>query len=135
MLQRCIRVLLRGRVLPALLVVLAARGSMGFASAAEVDRSVHFLRNVMPLVTRLGCNSVQCHGAPLGKGGMPLTLFGGDPEEDYETIAKAQRSTRIDRMEPAKSLLLLKDDRDDPSRRRPEDSARFSGVQDNTLLD
>ncbi len=56
---------------------------------AIASNSVFFLRDVMPLVNRLGCNSVQCHGAPLGKGGMPLSLFGGDPEEDYETIAKA----------------------------------------------
>ena len=108
MLQRRIRVLLRGGVLPAVLVVLVAQGSRGLGATGEADRSVYFLRDVMPLVTRLGCNSVQCHGAPLGKGGLPLTLFGGDPEEDYEAIAKAQRSTRIDRMEPAKSLLLSK---------------------------
>jgi hypothetical protein len=75
---------------------------------ATASNSVFFLRDVMPLVTRLGCNSVQCHGAPLGKGGLPLSLFGGDAEEDYETIVKDQRGMRIDRMEPAKSLLLLK---------------------------
>ena len=75
---------------------------------ATASNSVFFLRDVMPLVTRLGCNSVQCHGAPLGKGGMPLAMFGGDPEEDYETIVKDQRGMRIDRIEPAKSLLLLK---------------------------
>ena len=78
------------------------------AQPATASRSVFFLRDVMPLVTRLGCNSVQCHGAPLGKGGMPLSMFGGDAEEDYETIVKDQRGTRIDRMDPAKSLLLLK---------------------------
>jgi hypothetical protein len=75
---------------------------------ATASNSVFFLRDVMPLVTRLGCNSVQCHGAPLGKGGLPLSMFGGDAEEDYETIVKDQRGMRIDRMEPAKSLLLLK---------------------------
>jgi hypothetical protein len=75
---------------------------------AVASNSVFFLRDVMPLVNRLGCNSLQCHGAPLGKGGMPLSLFGGDPEEDYETLAKAERGTRIDRMQPAQSLLLLK---------------------------
>jgi hypothetical protein len=32
---------------------------------ATASNSVFFLRDVMPLVTRLGCNSVQCHGAPL----------------------------------------------------------------------
>ena len=75
---------------------------------AMASNSVFFLRDVMPLITRLGCNQVKCHGAPLGQGGMALSLFGGDPVEDHETIAKAQRSTRIDRLEPAKSVLLLK---------------------------
>jgi hypothetical protein len=78
------------------------------ARPAVVSGPVYFLRDVMPLVNRLGCSSVQCHGAPLGKGGMPLSLFGGDPEEDCATIAKGQRATRIDPMQPAKSLLLLK---------------------------
>ena len=78
------------------------------AQPAAAFKSVFFQRDVMPLVTRLGCNSVQCHGAPLGKGGMPLAMFGGDAEEDYETIVKDQRGTRINRMDPARSLLLLK---------------------------
>ena len=80
-----------------------ARGQPAVASG-----SVFFQRDVMPLVNRMGCNSLQCHGSPLGKGGLALSLFGGDPEEDCDTIAKAQQARRIDRMEPAKSLLLLK---------------------------
>ncbi len=78
------------------------------AQPAVASRPVFFLRDVMPLINRLGCNSVQCHGAPLGQGGMALSMFGGDAEEDYGTIVKDQRGARIDRMEPAKSLLLLK---------------------------
>jgi hypothetical protein len=78
------------------------------APAAAAPGSVFFLRDVMPLVNRLGCNSVQCHGASLGQGGMALSMFGGDPEADYGTIVKDQQGLRIDPMEPAKSLLLLK---------------------------
>ncbi|MGA2617536.1 MAG: DUF1549 domain-containing protein [Thermoguttaceae bacterium] len=39
---------------------------------------------------------------------MALSMFGGDPEADYGTIVKDQQGLRIDPMEPAKSLLLLK---------------------------
>jgi hypothetical protein len=70
--------------------------------------SVFFLRDVMPVVNRLGCNRVACHGASLGQGGMALSMFGGDPEADYGTIVKDQQGARIDLMEPAKSLLLQK---------------------------
>jgi len=76
------------------------------AQPGVAANSVFFLRDVMPLVNRLGCNSVQCHGSPLGQGGMALSMFGGDAEEDYGTIVKDQRGARVDRMEPAKSLLL-----------------------------
>ncbi len=37
------------------------------AQPAVASRPVFFLRDVMPLVNRLGCNSVQCHGAPVGQ--------------------------------------------------------------------
>ncbi len=97
--------------------------------------SVFFQRDVMPLVTRLGCNSVQCHGAPLGKGGMPLSMFGGDAEEDYETIVKDQRGTRIDRMDPARSPFLLKASGSIPHGGAAEDPARLRGIQDTALLD
>lgn len=75
---------------------------------AAASAAAYFLRDVMPLVNRLGCNSVQCHGASLGQGGMALSMFGGDPEADYGTIVKDQQGMRIDPIEPAKSLLLLK---------------------------
>ena len=100
-------------VLGLLAVIFASAGGAEPPKPAQTQpaiapNAVFFQRDVMPLVTRLGCNSVQCHGAPLGKGGMPLAMFGGDAEEDYETIVKDQRGTRINRMDPARSLLLLK---------------------------
>jgi hypothetical protein len=70
--------------------------------------TVFYKRDIMPLVSRLGCNSVQCHGSFWGKGGLQLSLFAGDPEEDYASFAKAERGARINRLEPAKSALLLK---------------------------
>jgi hypothetical protein len=70
--------------------------------------TVFYKRDVQPLLSRLGCNSAQCHGSFWGKGGLQLSLFAGDPEEDYATLVKADRGTRIDRLQPAKSALLLK---------------------------
>ena len=56
----------------------------------------------------MGCNSGACHGAAAGKNGFALTLRGYDPAADYDTITRAAAGRRVNKLEPAKSLLLLK---------------------------
>jgi hypothetical protein len=80
----------------------------GRPAEGSAQRSIVFRHDVMPLVTRLGRSSMQCHGAFSGQGGMALSLFGGSPVDDYQTIVKAERARRVNRWDPAKSLLLLK---------------------------
>ncbi|HXG24351.1 MAG TPA: DUF1549 domain-containing protein, partial [Chthonomonadales bacterium] len=67
-----------------------------------------FLTDVMPILTKAGCNQGACHGAASGKGGFKLTLLGYDPELDYETITRAQGARRVTPAEPENSLLLRK---------------------------
>ena len=62
----------------------------------------------MPVLTKMGCNSGACHGAAAGKNGFALTLRGYDPDADYDTITRAAAGRRVNKLEPAKSLLLLK---------------------------
>jgi len=76
--------------------------------AGGQGQPVVFQRDVMPLLARLGCAASRCHGAFAGQGGMALSLFGGSPVDDYETLVKAERARRVNRWEPAQSLLLLK---------------------------
>jgi hypothetical protein len=63
---------------------------------------------VLPVMTKMGCNSGPCHGAAAGKNGFKLTLRGYDPETDYFTLTHQALARRTERMEPAKSLILLK---------------------------
>ena len=70
--------------------------------------AVYFQSDVMPLLTRLGCNRIECHGSQTGKGGFRLAMFAADPQADYAAVAKWARGRRINRAEPPKSLLLLK---------------------------
>ncbi len=72
------------------------------------NESAYFLRDVMPMFTRLGCNVAQCHGSTLGKGGFRLSMFGADPDVDYDALTKVHMGRRVNRVEPIKSLLLLK---------------------------
>lgn len=68
----------------------------------------NFRNHVMPVLTKLGCNSGACHGAAAGKAGFKLTLRGYDPELDFNVISRQALGRRINKNEPAKSLLLLK---------------------------
>src|SRR5215471_6228451 len=56
-----------------------------------------FLNEVRPLLGTLGCNTTACHGASRGKGGLRLSLFGGDPDADFEALTKASGGRRINR--------------------------------------
>lgn len=67
-----------------------------------------FLTEVRPLLSKLGCNTSQCHGAARGKGGLRLSLFGGDAESDFDALTKAGGGRRINRADPGDSLLYLK---------------------------
>ncbi len=67
-----------------------------------------FRNHVIPVLTRLGCNSGACHGALAGKGGFKLTLRGYDPELDFNVLTRQTQGRRVNRNEPSRSLLLLK---------------------------
>jgi hypothetical protein len=67
-----------------------------------------FRNQVLPVMTKVGCNSGPCHGAAAGKNGFKLTLRGYDPEADYYTLTHQALGRRTVRLEPAKSLMLLK---------------------------
>src|SRR5262245_3015755 len=47
-----------------------------------------FRNHVIPVLTKLGCNSGACHGAAAGKAGFKLTLRGYDPELDYNVLSR-----------------------------------------------
>lgn len=67
-----------------------------------------FRNHVLPVMTKMGCNSGACHGALAGKGGFKLTLRGYDPNLDYLTMTRGALARRTVRLEPARSLVLLK---------------------------
>jgi hypothetical protein len=78
------------------------------ADANSASDTVNFRNDVLPILSRLGCNSGACHGALAGKGGFRLSLRGYDPEADHASIAKQLRGRRIEIANPGQSLLLTK---------------------------
>ncbi len=94
------------------LVALAAFTPILFNSSAGSIRgeqpSVSFREDVIPVLTKAGCNQGACHGAQFGQGGFKLSLLGFAPEQDYSTIARQSRQRRISLANPSGSLLLRK---------------------------
>ena len=69
---------------------------------------VDFESEVIPTLTRLGCNSGACHGTPSGKNGFRLSLRGYDNTLDRDSLTRENSSRRINTNDPEQSLLLLK---------------------------
>ncbi len=78
------------------------------AAAVAESPAPSFRNDIIPILTRAGCNSGACHGALAGKGGLKLSLRGYDPETDHFVLTRQALSRRVDRSQPEKSLLLQK---------------------------
>ena len=77
-------------------------------STESHNRPVYFGTEVVPILTKLGCNGGGCHGKATGQNGFRLSLFGFEPELDYEAIVKESRGRRLSPAAPEHSLLLTK---------------------------
>ncbi|MDA1230087.1 MAG: DUF1549 domain-containing protein, partial [Planctomycetota bacterium] len=78
------------------------------ASTSESVQKVYFGTDVVPILTKLGCNGGGCHGKATGQNGFKLSLFGFEPKVDYEAIVKESRGRRLSFAAPENSLLLTK---------------------------
>ncbi len=67
-----------------------------------------FVRDVNPVIAKLGCSAGTCHGAKDGKNGFKLSLRGYDPETDLRALTDDLASRRVNLASPDDSLMLLK---------------------------
>jgi hypothetical protein len=69
---------------------------------------LRFRTDVLPILTKSGCNTGKCHGSASGKDGFRLSLFGYDPVGDYYRITREISGRRINLAAPSESLLIQK---------------------------
>ncbi len=75
----------------------------------EPLQPVSFVNDVVPVLTKSGCNAGVCHAkAPNGQNGFQLSLLGFEPLEDYEHLVKEGRGRRLFPASPENSLLIRK---------------------------
>lgn len=81
----------------------------GAARGDEPDVPASFVNDVVPVLTKAGCNAGVCHAkAGGGQNGFYLSLLGFEPDEDYESLVRQGRGRRLFPASPEDSLLLLK---------------------------
>ncbi|HKI19227.1 MAG TPA: DUF1549 domain-containing protein, partial [Isosphaeraceae bacterium] len=71
-------------------------------------RSWDFGQDIVPVLTRAGCNTGSCHGRADGQNGFHLSLFGYDPAGDYVALTRDGGQRRLSRFAPEESLFLAK---------------------------
>ncbi|MFP6766371.1 MAG: DUF1549 domain-containing protein [Planctomycetaceae bacterium] len=95
-------------VLP-LAVLLAVRTSAADVNTEKTPQvSPGFLSDVVPILTRYGCNSGGCHGKATGQNGFRLSLLGFEPDFDHVALLREGRGRRMFPGSPDGSLLLAK---------------------------
>src|SRR5919205_787918 len=76
--------------------------------AMDADLPINFSNQIVPIFTKLGCNSGGCHGKSGGQNGFALSLLGFVPEIDFQALVKENRGRRLFPSAPDSSLLLTK---------------------------
>jgi WD40 repeat protein len=74
----------------------------------QSELGVDFIRDVNPVLSRLGCNQGTCHGAQKGKNGFRLSLRGYDPIFDIRALTDDLAARRINPSAPDDSMMLRK---------------------------
>lgn len=69
---------------------------------------VSFEHEVLPILTKSGCNMGGCHGKAEGQNGFKLSVFGFDAAADHLAISTESRGRRLNLTAPPDSLLLRK---------------------------
>jgi hypothetical protein len=77
-------------------------------SGSHQPRSLHFENDILPILSRFGCNSSGCHGKAEGQNGFKLSIFGFDPRADRMALLEEGRGRRVFLAAPDESLMLKK---------------------------
>jgi hypothetical protein len=89
-------------------LVFSAWVNLAVCSFCAAQEPIRFDTQVMPVLSRAGCNSGACHGNLNGKNGFKLSLRGQDAAADYLALSRDMLGRRVNVEQPDRSLLLLK---------------------------
>ena len=96
----------------------ASQSVMVDVKPAKTDTPVSFVKDVQPVLSKLGCNAGTCHGAQAGKNGFKLSLRGYDPLYDFRALTDDLEGRRFNPGRPGTQPDAAQDERGRPARRR-----------------
>jgi WD40 repeat protein/mono/diheme cytochrome c family protein len=77
-------------------------------SGLKAPQHPDYIRDVNPVLSRLGCNQGTCHGAAKGRNGFKLSLRGVDAVFDVRALDDDHACRRLNFAAPENSLAILK---------------------------
>ena len=80
----------------------------GPAMPAHAALPIDFDTQIVPILTRQGCNAGACHGAAAGRGGFKLSLLGSNAALDHVAMVRELEGRRVNLHDAARSLVLRK---------------------------
>ncbi len=70
--------------------------------------TLSYTRDILPLLTKAGCNLGSCHAKSGGQAGFQLSIFAFDTKSDYMEFVNDSRGRRVFPALPEDSLILQK---------------------------
>lgn len=76
--------------------------------SAPPKPTISFLNDILPILSRVGCDEGSCHAKQGGQNGFQLSIFAYDTKADHHELTYASRGRRIFHAAPDQSLILRK---------------------------
>ncbi|MGV3661332.1 MAG: DUF1553 domain-containing protein [Prosthecobacter sp.] len=70
--------------------------------------ALSYTRDILPILTKAGCNLGSCHAKSSGQAGFRLSIFAFDPKGDHAEVVSDARGRRVFPALPEDSLILQK---------------------------
>ena len=78
------------------------------ASAPSTPPTLSYTKDILPILSKAGCNLGSCHAKSSGQAGFKLSIFAFDPKTDYMEVVNDSRGRRVFPALPEDSLILQK---------------------------
>ncbi|MBK8091346.1 MAG: DUF1553 domain-containing protein [Verrucomicrobiaceae bacterium] len=75
---------------------------------AAPPATLSYTRDILPILTKAGCNLGSCHAKSSGQAGFRLSIFAFDPQSDYLEFVSDSHGRRVFPALPEDSLILQK---------------------------
>ncbi|MFN0074910.1 MAG: DUF1553 domain-containing protein [Prosthecobacter sp.] len=82
--------------------------STAHSALSTSAKALSFTKDILPVLSKAGCNLGSCHAKSSGQAGFKLSIFAYDPKNDYAELVTDARGRRVFPALPEDSLLLQK---------------------------